>query len=44
MPEKILIYNAIMANMAVSSALARCAPPGAIFIMNPDAPYCSTGN
>lgn len=44
MPEKILIYNAIMANMTATSALARCAPPAAIFIINPDAPYCSTGN
>lgn len=44
MPEKILIYNAIIGNMAGNSAFARCAPPASIFVMNPDAPYCSTGN
>lgn len=44
MPEKILIYESIVAQAAITPGLARCAPPAAIHIMNPDNPYCSTGN
>lgn len=43
MPEKLLIYTAIAAQLPTAAALGRCQPPAALRLMNPDAPYCSTG-